>query len=103
LSPTHEIIALERSVRRTIARRSVDCRRCGLYDVEQAATSLEGAPSAVYLVHEMVATRGLELQRAAGFECKPFDVLVKEALSAQSQSSAAPPSSTAVRAVVQQR
>ena len=45
------------------------------------------------LKHEMVAARGLELQRAAGFEAKPFETLVKESLRAESKPSASAPQS----------
>jgi uncharacterized protein YbjT (DUF2867 family) len=55
----HDVIALGRSVPATSARRSVENRRCDLYDVEQAAKALEGATVAVYLVHSMLPSARL--------------------------------------------
>jgi uncharacterized protein YbjT (DUF2867 family) len=46
------------------------------------------------LKHEMVAKRGLELQRAAGFELAPFDTLVLDAIREEASDTADGPRST---------
>ncbi len=59
LAPHHDVIALGRSVPRVTSDRAITYRRCDLYDVEQAVSVMEGATSAVYLVHSMLPSARL--------------------------------------------
>ena len=58
LAEQHEVIALGRSTPTTSHPR-ITHRRCDLYNTEQAMTALEGATSAVYLVHSMLPSARL--------------------------------------------
>jgi uncharacterized protein YbjT (DUF2867 family) len=59
LAPKHHVFALGRSVSAASDRPGVEHRRCDLYDVGQAAAALEGADTAVYLVHSMLPSARL--------------------------------------------
>jgi uncharacterized protein YbjT (DUF2867 family) len=59
LAPNHHVLALGRSVSAASDRPGVEHRRCDLYDVGQAAAALEGADTAVYLVHSMLPSARL--------------------------------------------
>ena len=59
LAPSHDVIALGRSVPHVASDPAITYRRCDLYDAEQAVGALEGATCAVYLVHSMLPSARL--------------------------------------------
>ncbi len=59
LLPAHDVIALGRRAPASAPREGLSFRRCDLYSAEQAAEALEGATTAVYLVHSMLPSARL--------------------------------------------
>lgn len=59
LEPTHDVIALARSVDGRASSESLSWRACDLFDLSAAERALEGAEVAVYLVHSMMPAAGL--------------------------------------------